>query len=385
VPELRGVERLWFSSDPAARAARVALVPLELVYGSVVALRGALYDSGVLTAHAPRLPALSVGNLTVGGTGKTPISAWVASELASRGARPAIVLRGYGRDEPLVHRLLNPGMTVIATPDRLLGIERAAEAGCDIAVLDDAFQHRRSARAADVVLVSADRWSERRRLLPAGPWREPLEALRRASLVVVTRKAATAEEARRVADRIRRVVPAVDVAIIHLGLGRLHPVRDFGDASTSNGTSGARPMAADDVVARLGGRTGDASPGPIRATALAGQRIVAISAIGDPAAFARQLESLGARVESHPFADHHDFTTADAERLAHAAESAARGARDGQPVAVCTLKDAVKLAPLWPREAPRLWYVSQQPEVESGRAAIDALLAATLAASHRQP
>jgi tetraacyldisaccharide 4'-kinase len=382
---MRGVERLWFSPDPAARVARAALAPLELLYAGAVALRGRLYDSGVLASHETRIPAFSVGNLTVGGTGKTPVSAWLASELASRGARPAIVLRGYGSDEPLVHRLLNPGMAVIASPDRLAGVERAAASGCDIAVLDDAFQHRRSARAVDVVLVSTERWSERRHLIPAGPWREPLSALRRASLAIVTRKSASLEDARRVAARVQLAAGGIATAIVHLALGELRIVPRGMDhvpgssraAVRSDETRGAAPQEASS--------TGADPPGSLPLSVIGGAHLLAISAIGDPAAFEGQLSALGAIVQSQAFADHHHFTAAEAQRLAGAAVRLMRGSGDGTPVAVCTLKDAVKLASLWPREAPPLWYVSQQPEVESGRAEMDALIVRALAARHRQP
>src|SRR5690348_7442624 len=137
-----------------------------------------------MTTHDPVLPTLSVGNVTVGGTGKTPVAAWIAAELIDRGARPAIVLRGYGDDEPLVHARLNPDVPVIVAPDRLEGIARAAASGADVAVLDDAFQHRRAQRTADIVLVSAERWTRTPRLLPAGPWRESLRALRRTSMIL---------------------------------------------------------------------------------------------------------------------------------------------------------------------------------------------------------
>jgi tetraacyldisaccharide 4'-kinase len=388
---MRGVERLWFSPDLAARAARAALTPLELLYGGAVALRGRLYDAGVLATHAAPIPALSVGNLTVGGTGKTPVSAWLAGELAERGARPAIVLRGYGSDEPLVHRILNPGMTVVASPDRVAGVERAAASGCDVAVLDDAFQHRRSARTADAVLVSTERWSETRHLLPAGPWREPLSALRRASLAIVTRKSASLDDARRVAERVKRAAGGIATAIVHLTLGELRAVprgmlvpRSTDDATGraasavhfDDGRSAASPH---DTSAE------QATPSSLAPSALEGQRVLAISAIGDPAAFEGQLAALGASVESRSFADHHHFTPSEAARLAGAAAQLARTVGDGAPAAVCTLKDAVKLASLWPREAPPLWYVSQQPEVESGRDELDALITRTLAARHRQP
>ena len=102
--------------------------------------------------------------------------------MAARGAQPAVVLRGYGEDEPLVHERLNPSIPVIVNPDRARAVALAAARGATIAVLDDAFQHRAIRRDADLVLVSADRWTPDVRVLPAGPWREPLTALRRATL-----------------------------------------------------------------------------------------------------------------------------------------------------------------------------------------------------------
>src|SRR5690242_15793153 len=98
-----------------------------------------LYDTGVFASHDPAIPAVSVGNVTVGGTGKTPVAAWIATELVERGARPAIVLRGYGDDEPLVHARLNPNVPVIVAADRVAGIAQARDTGATIAVLDDAF------------------------------------------------------------------------------------------------------------------------------------------------------------------------------------------------------------------------------------------------------
>jgi tetraacyldisaccharide 4'-kinase len=356
----RAIERIWFGDGAVAGAARVALTPLEWAYGGVVALRGALYDAGVLPSHEPRLPAVSVGNLTVGGTGKTPVAAWLASELAARGARPAIVLRGYGDDEPLVHRRLNPALPVITSPDRLAGIERAAAEGADLAVLDDAFQHRRARRVADVVLVSADRWARGRRLLPAGPWREPLRALRRASIAIVTRKACTRANAEVVRDALLRAAPAVPVAVGHLALGELR--------SALAAPIGGRSSSL------AGSAAGDAS---LSLAALQGARVHAVSAVGDAGAFAAQLAALGATVRASSFPDHHAFTRLDAEQLARA-----EGAGS---LTVCTLKDAVKLAPLWPREAPPLWYVSQQLLIDSGHGTIEALVNALLAARHLQP
>jgi tetraacyldisaccharide 4'-kinase len=317
---------------------RTALAPLSWLFGGVVRARNAAFDAGLLASHAGPISAISVGNLSVGGTGKTPVAAWIAARLGARGARPALVLRGYGDDEPLVHAALNPDVPVIVTPDRVAGVARAGAGGATVAVLDDGFQHRRARRALDLVLVSADAWREPLRLLPAGPWREPLGALRRASAILVTRKAATAERAREVAARLAAAVPGVAIARLHL---------------------------APDELRRVGGD--DAAP----LVTLAGTRVLAIAAIGDPAAFAAQLTNAGAAVTLRAYPDHHAFGRDDVGRLV------AEGAE--ATCVVCTLKDAVKLGPLWPDDGPRLWYVSQRVVPEAGEELLERLLDDVLA------
>lgn len=324
------VERIWFGRDAGSRAVRAALAPLGWLYAGGVAARGALYDRGALGAQELALPAISVGNLTVGGTGKTPIAADIVRRLRERGARPAVVLRGYGGDEPLVHARLNPGVVVVADADRVRAVLEAASQGADVAVLDDAFQHRRARRDADIVLVSADRWArDPRRTLPAGPWREPLGGLRRASLAVVTRKAANDAAVEAAVRGCRAAAPGVPVAVAHLAPGDL---RRMDDPATT-------PLEA-----------------------LRGRRVLAIGAIGDPSAFHAQLAHAGASVIPRTFADHHAFTAAEARALANDARQA--------DLAVCTLKDAVKLDPLWPRADRALWYVSQSVRVERGEDAL---------------
>src|SRR5215469_1243091 len=131
------VERLWFERSVPARLSRVALAPAAAAYALVAASRRNLYDRRVLPTHKTAIPAISVGNLTVGGTGKTPVAAWIARALRARHCHPGIALRGYGGgDEIEVHRLLNPDVPVVADPDRLTGIRSLAAAGCDIAILD---------------------------------------------------------------------------------------------------------------------------------------------------------------------------------------------------------------------------------------------------------
>ena len=328
------MHRIWNDATVAAQVGRMALAPLETVYRGVIAIRGELFDRGLVESAPSPVGVVSVGNITVGGTGKTPVSAWVAERLVSLGRKPAIVLRGYGGDEPLVHSRLNPGVPVVVDPDRVRGIRKAADDGADSVVLDDGFQHRRAARNLDFVLVSADDWSPSVRLLPAGPYRESPESLRRASAVLITAKAVSPEAVEKVGEWIAHVATGKPVAVLSL-------------------------VQYDLVRADLSGETRPVS-------ALAGKRIVAVAALGNPSAFFRQLEAAGATVIPIRFADHHPFTTEDAAR-------AARLSR-GADFVVCTLKDAVKLAPLWPATASPLWYVSLSVEVDRGGAALDEML-----------
>ncbi|HET6760620.1 MAG TPA: tetraacyldisaccharide 4'-kinase [Gemmatimonadaceae bacterium] len=333
VDRRRLVEIVWTGRGRRARAARTLLAPVEGLYRAVVTMRGKLYDWGVFRAEDFPVSILSIGNLSVGGTGKTPVAAWFAQRLSSKGAKPGIVLRGYGGDETVVHQRLNEGVPVIASADRVRGIREAIAHGVDVVVLDDAFQHRRAARDADVVLVNADAWSGTPRLLPAGPWREPLRAVRRANLVIITRK--TAE--RSTVDDVRRALASaashVPVVTAYLAPGELR----------STATGQTLPLHV-----------------------IRGADLTAIAAIAHPDSFFRQLTELGAVVRPHSFADHHAFTRQEARDLAMSASSS--------DFVVCTLKDAVKLESLWPAEAGSLWYVSQRLRIEDGQEHIDRLV-----------
>jgi tetraacyldisaccharide 4'-kinase len=326
------VEWLWQDCGTGARLTRALLLPASALFGAAVRARNALYDHRLLAVRTPRIPALSVGNLTVGGTGKTPVSSWLALQLEARGAHPAIIMRGYGDDEPLVHARLAPAIPVIVHANRSEGIARAAAQGADVAVLDDAFQHRAVERVADIVLISADAVDAGGHLLPSGPYRERASALRRASLVIVTRKAASLDDARSVAARASLTAPGVPVAIVQLALDSVH-VRDRAPA----------PLAS-----------------------LRGQRVLAIAGVGNASAFGEQLAHAGATVRLRAYPDHHAYTTSDARSLA--------GSLESDEVPICTLKDAVKLSPLWPREAVPIGYVSQAVIVDEHGSAIDAML-----------
>jgi tetraacyldisaccharide 4'-kinase len=330
---LRGwVPRWWMGEAGLPGAAlSTALWPVEQGFRTAVRVRNSLYDRGVLRASRVPVPVISVGNLTVGGSGKTPVAAWLAARLLDRGRTPAIVLRGYGEDEVLLHRELNPGVRVLVTARRRDGALAAAEQGCDVVVLDDAFQHRGLARDLDLVLVPVEGWSVAPRLLPRGPGREPVEALRRAGAVLVTRRAATPEASAAVVGALRTRfpdLPVLSVAILPGGLSRL------------------------------------CWAGEEESPCLRGREVLAVAGLADPRPFAENLDALGARVELAAYADHHPFHGGDARTLKERARGRA---------IVLTRKDAVKLRPILDPELEA--YVLEQEVVVEQPERIDRLLA----------
>lgn len=328
------IEDTWYGETITAKSARAALAPLSWLYGAAVAARNSMYDTHMLRSVRSAVPVISVGNVTVGGTGKTPFTAFIVAELIAGGHRPAVVMRGYGDDEPKLHARMNPSAPVYVNADRVAGIEEAVSAGADVVVLDDGFQHRRAARDLDIVLVSAERWLERARVLPAGPLREGVVALRRADLVVVTRKSAGDATAREVA------------ASVQLIAGREKPIA----------IASLEPTA---LVAATGTES-------LPLSALSGARVLAVAGVGDPASFFEQLRALGASVTTRRFRDHHAYTSRDATELAADAVS--------HKYVVTTEKDAVKLALKWPANGPELWYLSQAVRLSVGTTAVAAAL-----------
>jgi tetraacyldisaccharide 4'-kinase len=300
---------LWWNRGVAARIARGVLLPLALLYRSGMSIRAAAYRRGWLRQHKLPLPAVAVGNLAIGGAGKTPFAAWVAKFYARRGMKPGILLRGYGGDEQLVHEHLVPEAVVVANPDRVAGAERARDVGARILVLDDAYQRLDVARDVNVALVNTETARAVAWPLPAGPWREDWSALQRANVVLVTRRRAPATEARSLAARIAARCPRAVVASVHLSLDHLAGL-----------DSGRRTELR----------------------SLSGKRVVVAAGIADPASFAVQVRESGAVVQLLAYQDHHPYPLEDVARLARAAKDA--------DYVVVTEKDAVKLRGRWPEE-----------------------------------
>jgi tetraacyldisaccharide 4'-kinase len=301
---------LWTSRRPDARLARLALLPVSGLWHGVMVGRGLAYRRGWLPVRDLPLPTVAVGNLTVGGSGKTPIASWIAAHYVSRGLTPGILLRGYGGDETLVHQDSVPQAVVVADPDRVAGAERALANGAQVLILDDAYQRLDVRRDLNIAVMSAETTRAVRWPLPAGPWREGWDALERADAVIVTRKRATPEAAHALVGQLQGRVQG-PLAIVHLSL-----------------------RALEGLVSRT----------RVPAESLAGKRVVAASGIADPDAFVAQTKATGAAVQVATWKDHHDYRDEDVAWLAHAARRADH--------VVITQKDAVKLRDRWPHAVP---------------------------------
>lgn len=294
------------------------LLPVSWVYGRIAAWRRRR-----MTARARRLerPVISVGNITCGGTGKTPAVEMIARDLLALGRHPAILSRGYRglpeegsgvNDEYRVLRANVPEVPHYQGPDRFVTGREALRQGADALILDDGFQHARLHRDLDIVLIDAILPFGHGRVLPSGLLREPLEALSRAGLLAITR-----------ADQVTSAQLARIEAYLRMRFPRI-----------------PRILLRTEV---LECRSLD---GEVRSfESLRGARVLAFCAIGNPEAFRRQLESLGADVADLVcFRDHHAYTQRDVEQLQSRADEL------GVEAVVMTQKDAVKLTPKDGRE-----------------------------------
>lgn len=290
--------------------------------------------------QAPR-PVISVGNIAVGGTGKSPLVRWICGALRSQGLLPGVVLRGHRggerSDEVMEHRSAMDDVPVSVGSDRRAAITRLVGSRPDVQalVLDDGFQHRAVARDLDLVLVDATRPCLNGRLLPWGWLREPLAALRRAHGVIVTR------------------ATAVDTGLA-AALARWH----------------GRPVMAWTRFAwtSLHGFEGNESQ-ELEIRSLVGRAVSIWAGIGNPAAFAAQARQAGAAIVDMPsLGDHHGFNASEVARLMR------RARRKGAVAILCTEKDWTKLRTLLPAEAlPMLRPQVGVDFLEGGRGLTDRL------------
>lgn len=308
-----------------------ALAPLSIIYSTVMRARAELYRRGVFRTHRAGAPVVSVGNITTGGTGKTPLVAWLARRLAAENRKVCVLSRGYGRaderrrvlvsdgeriladareggDEPLLlAESLRGEAAVVSDADRVSAARWARKnLGADAFILDDGFQHLRLARSLDIVTVDATSPWGGNRVLPAGRLREPVSGLARAGCVVITR-ADLAED-----------IEAVRAEVVRACEGRSLVL------TSRMRTRGVRPLERH-------GRVEDEAHA-------SGQTVAAFCAVGNPRAFFEQLRRDGRELTfARSFTDHHYFTQDDIDELSREAEKC--GAR----ALLTTTKDAVKL------------------------------------------
>jgi tetraacyldisaccharide 4'-kinase len=316
--------RLWYPGAGQGRTPPLALRLAAALHAPVLGARSLAYERGVLCARRLPVPCVSVGNLTVGGTGKTPLVEWLVDVLLTIGARPGVVSRGYGGsapgpervastgdhgaarrfgDEPALLASRHPQVPVCVGRDRHAAGLLAVALGATVVVADDAFQHRRLARDLDIVVIDASRGFGNGRLLPAGPLREAPAALARAGTVV-----------------LNRVGAAPGLEALRCAVGKLAPRAALAEADLE--FAGWREA--------LGGAPAELPRG-------AG--VYAFSGIANPASFRRTLEGLGLRLAGwEVFRDHHAYGPAEIRRLERAAAAA------GAVAAVTTAKDAVRVA-----------------------------------------
>ena len=323
---------------------RAGLRVVEVPYTLAVQWRNRRYDTGRTTAHRVAVPVVSVGNVTLGGTGKTPMVQWIARWLCRRGLRVTVISRGYGaeagaaNDEALELEQNLPDVPHLEDADRVAAAQLAVEQrGCQMIVLDDAFQHRRIHRDLDLVMLDALAPFGFGHVFPRGTLREPLRGLRRAGVIVLSRAdMLEADQRVQIRDKVARHAPeAVWAEVVHAPQGLL--------------SCGGQQEALD---------------------TLRGESVAAFCGIGNPAGFRHTLERCGYRAASfREFPDHHRYDRADVESLIEWAD------RLEVKAVVCTHKDLVKLRVDRLGRRP-LWAVTIGLEFLAGEADLEAALAA---------
>ncbi len=310
------------------RAATFALTPLSLIYGLGTRVRNRLYRSGVLKTHEVGAPVISVGNLTTGGTGKTPLVEWLATQIAGSGKRGCVLTRGYGRnssgrvvvsdysamlttvdesgDEPflLANNLLGRG-AVICDADRLAAAHWAlSRLSSEVFILDDAFQHQRIRRDFNILTIDATNPWGNGKMLPAGILREPISQLTRADCIVITR-ADEPEVVHRLRAEIESMAGKIPIFTSRMRLVRTRPLMEVQPDKTIDDSNGA---------------------------------IAAFCGVGNPNSFFSLLHREKFNVvHKRTFRDHYTYTQADIDRIV------ADASRHGAMALATTAKDAVKL------------------------------------------
>ncbi|MBU1932476.1 MAG: tetraacyldisaccharide 4'-kinase [Candidatus Omnitrophica bacterium] len=281
------------------------LAPFSLVYFLVTSIRNILYDIKVLKIFKVNATVISVGNITWGGTGKTPAVLFLIKYFSGQNKRVAALIRGYGQDEPGLLSGSAPDVPVIIGKDRVKTAREAVKkCSADIILLDDGFQHRRLKRDLDIVCIDATNPFGNSFLIPAGSLREGLIGLKRADIFLITR-VDLAGDLKALESRLKKIAPE---ALIVKSIHRPENFYKISDSQT------------------------------VTVSALNNKKIALISGIGNPVSFEKTILGIGLRFEKHfIFRDHHWYTSKDLRRIdSYCLENKI-------DIIVTTEKDAVKL------------------------------------------
>lgn len=336
-----------------------SLKPLGFLYEKAAGLKNLLYDNQVFTSVKIPIPVVSLGNLTMGGTGKTPLAHFCLQYFREKKLKVAVVSRNYRAevtgmarvdltrndaasyfgDEPVLLAEKNPDVAFYVGPQKFKSAEWAyQDSKPDLILVDDGFQHRQLSRALDLVILDATESFPNYACVPAGRAREPWSSLERADAILISkRNLASAENVRELLERTKPF--AKPIVTFDFVIGKWARVCSTQPASSIGG---------------------DRSSGEAVGTENPREKILAVSGIARPEVFEQTLREQSADVIAHErFKDHHEYSAADVERILARARSLAN------PTIVTTEKDAVKLRSLWPNDVP-LWVVPLEVRIHSG-------------------
>ncbi len=282
------------AQGPAAAAMKLLLYGLSFDYASVLAVTKFLFRKGIVRPYRPKCKVISVGNITLGGTGKTPLTVEIARRFTEKGKKVVVLTRGYMKDkntgvadEAEVFKSLLKGVPVLVGRDRIASAKEAEKKySPDIILLDDGFQHWRLERDIDLVAVAADNPFGNGKLIPRGILREPASALKRADIIVVTKvlpEEASQGRAEILKDRIKKINPGASVFSASYRPQRLYDAEEGSEAAID---------------------------------CLNNKAVALLCAIGDPASFEDTVVSLGANIAAaYFFMDHHIFSSREIGKI----------------------------------------------------------------------
>lgn len=324
---------------PAAGVLKACLLMISYIYGFLAACHYFFYKVNLLKSHKSGIATISVGNITLGGTGKTPFVIMLAECLAAKDRKTAVLIRGYGEDEwkMLEEKLGKRGIKILVGKNRAKSARKAEHCGMDTLILDDGFQHRRLKRDLDIVLVDSENPFGNGRLFPRGILREPIKNLKRADVIVLTKTDKGKQNIGIIEEKLKRIASGKPI------LKAVHEPKALFNIRDGN-------IETPDFIKN--------------------KTVCALSAICDPSYFRHTVQKIGALIGlEFTFSDHYAYKARDLNRIFKECKS------KNISIIVTTEKDAVKLKNLPPIEKdPQILALSVELKVIQGKEELDVRL-----------